>query len=290
MNVENNMSFNFDSSVTMKTILVTPEIAKYWLGKSNFSNRSIRKSHVDSLAGCIKRGEWRVSPQGIVFHTEGRLLDGQHRLKAVVQANIPVYMVVFKVQDEGIFQVLDQGAKRNISDISGVDRRVVEVANFSCRLMLNKFTSLSYGQVEPVLNSVVGETSHELVDFCGIARKGFSASPFKTACVLSVVFGNDKDYAFTLYKNLLESNFRSLPPIGEAFLRQLSTGSIDFGKTNGGKNTFARSMKLFDISNKNNTVIRIPASTMSQHISGYAKDLKSLLIKNGSIRSNWASG
>ena len=72
----------------MKTevVLVTPLLAKKWLER-NTDNRDIRPSVVTGLAESITRGEWVLSHQGIAFAKSGRLLDGQHRLLAIVEAN-----------------------------------------------------------------------------------------------------------------------------------------------------------------------------------------------------------
>ena len=279
--------FNNQPNVDMKVVTITPEVAQRLLDTSNYDNRFLRKAHVASLAGRIKNGEGKLTPQGIIIHSSGRLLDGQHRLAAIVQAGIPVTTTMFTVTDDSIFTALDQGAKRSMADITNTDGRVMDTVNFCTRLMLNRFSSLSFGLVEPVLNSSVGRLAQELIDFCPTTRKGTSSSPVKAACVSAVIFGSPKDYTFELYRNLVMVNARSLPPIGEAFLRQLNTGSIDFSKANGGKDIYARSVKLFSYKNRNLGVIKLNKDSLQPMISEYSKKLKWGLQQEGSLSSDW---
>ena len=270
-----------------EVIMVTPDLAKVFLA-SNTSNRRVRKGTVDFYAKAMSRGEWKLSPQGVTIYTKSnRILDGQHRLLAVVQSGVTVPLFVVYTSDEEVFKILDQGARRNTGDLFDLDTRVADTINFCSRLMLNSFGSLSSAQLEPVVHSPIGTLSEELIEFCGTNRKGFSSSPVKAAVVTSVFFGANKEYAFNLYKNLIFMDFDSLPPVGKAFIRQLSTGSIDFSKSNGSKNTYARSLKLFDEGNKDLNVIRISNEVLSSTISKTAKKMKDMLIQKGSINVDW---
>src|SRR5947208_14577232 len=69
----------------------------------------------------MRRGEWRVTHQGIAFDTEGALVDGQHRLAAVVEAEVPVELTVFTEVPDGAFDVLDTGKRRNAADVLAIE-------------------------------------------------------------------------------------------------------------------------------------------------------------------------
>jgi len=74
---------------------VTPEIAAAWLTECNTHNRRLIDAHVEALAGEMKDGRWRLTHQGIAFSTNRVLLDGQHRLWAIVISEVTVPMRVF---------------------------------------------------------------------------------------------------------------------------------------------------------------------------------------------------
>lgn len=289
-----NLSFNFENGnvhtmnkMSMETMTITPAMAKVLLGKNWSENRDIRKSAIVEYASMMRRGEWMLSPQGLIISSEGVLLDGQHRLHAVIRAGVPVQFVVITVPSKEVFRVLDQGAKRNSADVFNVDKRAADIVNFCCRLMTNNYSSVAPVQFEPVLKSVVGEISKELVDYCPVNRRGFSQAPVKAAAVSAVLFGSSKDYVFSLYKNLIMSEFDQLPPIGKAFMRQLNNGSIGFVKNNVNKNTYARSYKLFDEKNKNLTVIRMNSEQLLTIVRENSEQMRNILLSSGSITEDW---
>lgn len=94
---------------------VTPEQARAWLEK-NEGNRGIRESWVNALAGMIQRGQWAETHQGIAFATGGRLIDGQHRLHAIVRAGKPVRILVTRGLDEEVYVHIDGGKSRTLQD------------------------------------------------------------------------------------------------------------------------------------------------------------------------------
>jgi hypothetical protein len=60
-------------------------------------------------------------PLGIAFDTNGVLVDGQHRLAAIVEADLPVELTVFTEVGQGAFDVLDTGKRRNAADILAIE-------------------------------------------------------------------------------------------------------------------------------------------------------------------------
>src|SRR5947207_8195394 len=99
---------------------ITPKKAAEYLER-NTANRPLSKRTVREFAEAMRRGEWRVTHQGIAFDTEGALVDGQHRLAAVVEADLPVELTVFTEVPEGAFDVLDTGKRRNAADVLAIE-------------------------------------------------------------------------------------------------------------------------------------------------------------------------
>ncbi|HEY3502740.1 MAG TPA: hypothetical protein VGN37_08170 [Actinocatenispora sp.] len=99
---------------------VTPEKAAMLL-QANTSNRPLSAALVHTFAEAMRRGDWQVTHQGIAVGAGGRLVDGQHRLAAVVEAGVPVEMLVFHDVDESTFDVLDTGRRRNAADVLAIE-------------------------------------------------------------------------------------------------------------------------------------------------------------------------
>lgn len=94
---------------------ITPDMAKIMLG-ANSNNRNLRRHRVRQYAEQIKRGQWQATGEAIKFAKDGTLLDGQHRLHAIIEANIPVEMLVVHDLDLSTFKVIDSGMSRRPSD------------------------------------------------------------------------------------------------------------------------------------------------------------------------------
>lgn len=99
----------------MKVEKITPQKAANWL-KHNTRNRKVRGRVVERYAGAMKRGEWKLTHEGIAFNCDGTLVDGQHRLMACIQANTPFEAYVFRGVDADAFTVINSGACRTAGD------------------------------------------------------------------------------------------------------------------------------------------------------------------------------
>lgn len=97
--------------------LITPIIAKHILDKHNHANRSLNETHLSSLVRDIKRGHWIGSTGTMVsFAQNGQLIDGQHRLAAIVKSRTPLPLSLKFGLDVAAQRVIDTGRKRTYSD------------------------------------------------------------------------------------------------------------------------------------------------------------------------------
>ena len=103
--------------VTMVTI--TPEMAVQLLGK-NTKNRAINETTVEVYARAIKRGEWKTNGEAIKIARDKRLLDGQHRLRAVILADMPITTYIIEDLEDDAFDTIDIGRTRNASDVLSI--------------------------------------------------------------------------------------------------------------------------------------------------------------------------
>ena len=95
----------------------TPAVAKAILDTQNKGNRPIRYRTVDLLVSDMVLGEWQpASADAICFDPEGNLINGQHRLTAVVRSGVSVSMLVGRNIPAESFQVIDRGIKRTNAD------------------------------------------------------------------------------------------------------------------------------------------------------------------------------
>ena len=83
-------------NISVRRVDVTPQIAQKWLDECNTHNRTLYETTVDAYARDMKRGFWALNHQGICFSEDSVLLDGQHRLAAVVRSEKTVPFYVFR--------------------------------------------------------------------------------------------------------------------------------------------------------------------------------------------------
>lgn len=95
---------------------ITPAKAREYL-KSSIGNRPISKVYVRSYADTMKAGGWMLNGVPIVFDTNGHLIDGHHRLHAIIEANIPVRIDVCRGAPSEAFTTYDTGRHRTIGQI-----------------------------------------------------------------------------------------------------------------------------------------------------------------------------
>lgn len=104
-------------SISAEIIIVTPDMAQEWLSKNCDHNRTIKTKTVYSYARDMKNGNWYLTHRGIAFDKDGHLIDGQHRLRAIVLAGVPVKMVVMRDVPKESMGFVDIGVTRSTVDM-----------------------------------------------------------------------------------------------------------------------------------------------------------------------------
>jgi hypothetical protein len=115
----NNMTTN-GCTYSSRILTITPEIAKILLN-FNVKNRLVRPSHVNFLVKEILNGNWVFTGDPIRFDNLGNLIDGQHRLNAIVKSNKPQEMLVQYGLNSEVFTRIDTGKKRSSSDVFSIE-------------------------------------------------------------------------------------------------------------------------------------------------------------------------
>ncbi len=80
------------------------------------ANRPLRKGRVQRYARDMLAGDWHVSPQPIVLNGDGRLVDGQHRLQAVVLSGLAQTFCIVSGAETAVVAALDNGLPRSLGD------------------------------------------------------------------------------------------------------------------------------------------------------------------------------
>jgi hypothetical protein len=95
---------------------VTPALAAGWLLR-NTRNRSVRIGSVAAMARDMKAGRWIFAGGVIGFDTNGVLVDGQHRLMAVIESGTTQRFIIAPSLAPDAMSVVDTGSKRSTADV-----------------------------------------------------------------------------------------------------------------------------------------------------------------------------
>lgn len=90
----------------MEVITLTPEMATELL-EHNTLNRPLKDVHVQRIARQIIEGKWKFNGDTIKVADTGDVLDGQHRLWAVIEAKRPVETILVRGIERDAFATID---------------------------------------------------------------------------------------------------------------------------------------------------------------------------------------
>jgi len=103
----------------IKSVLLSPEMAKELLSRNN-KNRPVKEDRVNVLARDILAGNWKQTGETVKIGLAGNLLDGQHRLAAIVKANGSVNVMIAYDVDDSAIDYIDTGVSRSASDVLSI--------------------------------------------------------------------------------------------------------------------------------------------------------------------------
>lgn len=136
LTVKSSKTVDFGTVVT-----VTPRMACDWLD-NQIVNRPLRARTVQLYLSQFQSGNWTCDPLlPLLFNSEGKLADGQHRLNAVVEHNRPVDFYVRTVSTD-VLDALCNSTPRVMRDrlqMHGVEN-AIHVASIGRALMQRKLT------------------------------------------------------------------------------------------------------------------------------------------------------
>jgi hypothetical protein len=231
---------------------ITPDLAAEFL-KRNTGNRAIRKTAVDQYANDLRRGEWKLTHQGVAISPGGRLLDGQHRLSAIVQSGITAQMVVALDVPETAYLVMDRGKPRQLRDALGVDGRIVDACAYIARL--HGASSVEPHHAEEIVLQC-GDAVLQMLAACGTTARGRTSAAIKAAAALRIMQGH-KAYVLEQWRAFVLSDFDAMSPIIKALYRQVVDDPQTTGKAKDQNARAARAWVAFDPGKKNLNKIQI---------------------------------
>lgn len=131
---------------------ITPEQAGLLL-EHNTRNRNISRQRVMAMAEKIRRGQFKLTGQAhVIVGQDGVLLNGQHTLSAVIEADTPIETVVSRGISPLAFDAIDTGLKRTAAQVmqmTGNPNSAALAASIRNYLLLDGMVRTDSGWVLP---------------------------------------------------------------------------------------------------------------------------------------------
>lgn len=104
-----------DKAYHVGAVTVDPDMAHNLL--RNNQNRNVKDRNLKKIATSIMQDGWDTGVSMLVFTASGRLIDGQHRLKACIKTETPITTVYSVVPEAPLaMRNIDRGVKRSLAD------------------------------------------------------------------------------------------------------------------------------------------------------------------------------
>lgn len=213
---------------------ITPEIAADWMLRFNTDNRNIQPRQIKALKSDIENGRWSFNAQPICFegspfqsgpNEKTRLLNGQHRLRAIAEVGQPVRAMVVTGLSEENFSTYDttRRATRSYGE-KDIDDRVAAVVarllHFERKGELTLEKPDPEGRVFPSYTLTVPETDqiineHPDLVVCSQDVRRFSLDAAMKDCAA------DSISIFIFYRALREARQLGREEIAREFIDRL---------------------------------------------------------------------
>ena len=174
---------------------IDPSDAKSLLER-NTGNRKLRESVVNYYAKEMRNDKWLDNGDPIRIARSGRLLNGQHRLSALVKAGVTLPFHFLSNLSEESFEQMDNGAHRSVSDNLNMTARdaavfkVIYLIRSQIFMHENGRNKVGPSDIKSVMND---EIIGILEKFPFTKRANVATAFTTTAAVLCILFGYPKE-------------------------------------------------------------------------------------------------
>lgn len=210
-------------------ITLTPSMAETLLKTNYEKNRKLNNAYAASLARDIESGRWvdGMVNDSIVISDTGKLLDGQHRCKAVIIANKPIVTYLCTNVPETHFKLMDCNKPRNTAQFAHMkDATVVlSLAKYANGIENGvSITSAANGRVAYYgkTGRSVYATRTELLDYLAEHEPQLTyITDLATKMYRAVHCGSKSGYADALWTIAYINGFKNLQELG-VFAEEMS--------------------------------------------------------------------
>lgn len=231
-----------------RIMMISPALALKWLETMRV-NRRCSQGLINAISRDIRTGRWKLNGDPIRFDHHGCLIDGQHRLWAVVEANKSIESYVITDLHPSVMMTIDTGKVRTFANhlqISGYAKYSACISAV-CRLIIMEGISeddkttgiIGGGRIKPTQAELmtVARAHPDIVDSAEITQHRPCLAPHALLAYCHYKFADidtkladEWAHAFTTGENLPSTHpclhLRNRMAGNRTMLRKMTRGEI----------------------------------------------------------------
>ena len=224
-----------------QVIEVTPQLAELWMSQSEYNFRTQASSYVEMYAAQMTAGQWHPNLNPILIDIDNNILDGGHRLSAIIKSGVPIEMLVIrnvsKVFADGLDYLRSRTASQWLADRGAPYPHVAAAVVKSYLLIsLRKWGTKAKRLAPTDINHAYGEMKDRVQSTVTVVNKSNKVAPVSTIGGIYLYAAKNlecmphESHAITLFNDLLRGAVRGpddSPPVQLAGLlhrNRISTG------------------------------------------------------------------
>ena len=162
---------------------ITPKMAQGCISEIT-ENRKPKKSVVKEYVRLMNAGLWTYSPHGITIGSDGKVVDGNHRMIALSMSSVKGIWFLVCHWDIGSRELrVDRGTGRTLSDFADCERKSAQACvAIATLLSLGRSSRMDPTEMLPATNSFSGYADM-LFKSCNTCARGRSSNPVIVGCI-----------------------------------------------------------------------------------------------------------
>ena len=166
-------------------VFVTPALAEEWLKLNHPNQRNISPTSLQANCNDLSENNWTPTHQGICFGKHGYLIDGQHRLYAIIKTGKGIWLMVSHNPEGDIHDPIDRNRARSVAFLTDTPPRTAGALAILHRFEHGLLTSTT--PVTAPQTFIAREHNRQYLDFIddnpSINRKSSIVSGVRAGCV-----------------------------------------------------------------------------------------------------------
>lgn len=203
-----------EQRLELRILNVGPDLAQAWLDK-NTNNRNEARGNRAKISRSMEMDDFKFLGDPVRFDTDGNLLDGQHRLRAIVDTGTEVPLLIIRGFRPEAQLYMDQGKMRQAGDqvkLAGITGQSGNNWAAIARLIIR-------WDAGDVLGNLLVPGTAEIVAFCEEHKDQMARAVSAAAAQYRRIGGRKPVAGATFYfAELIDAQ------LAHKFFRQLATG------------------------------------------------------------------